>query len=197
MFHEMYFYGSVRSAGGRAGPTLRSKGRVVEPLSLQHHHLPGVTVIRVGGELDAATASSLEDRGRRVYRSGDQLVFDLTETTFIDCGGLRALIRAHHLVRPSGGLVRVAGLRPAVAKVVALADVRAVLLVHASVEQAIKVALMNRPGVLTGHQRRRRNRSSRQLNVPGAGLGEGSGRHGARSRRARSPRVPWVSSCRG
>jgi len=137
-------------------------------LTLQHHHRADVDVISVGGELDLLTGGRLEECIRRVYRPGTQLIFDLAETGFVDCSGLRALIRAQHLARSSGGVVRLAALRRGPAKVVALADVGAWLPVHVSLEQAIKAATQSADGALT---RRRTRLGDRYLLETDSGAG--------------------------
>lgn len=113
----------------------------MEALALTHHRLPGVTVIAVGGEVDLSTAGRLEDFFRQVYRPGDQMIFDLTETGFIDCSGIRVLVRAHHDVRRGGGSVRLAGLRPGPGKVARLTKLGDLMPVHTELAHAIGAAV--------------------------------------------------------
>lgn len=112
----------------------------MEPLDLIHHHVPGMTVIAVRGELDLLTAGRLEDFFRRVYRPGDQMIFDLAGTGFIDCSGIRALIRAYHDVRRAGGSVHLSGLRPGPAKVVRLTRLGDLMPLHPGLAHAIGAA---------------------------------------------------------
>jgi anti-sigma B factor antagonist len=113
----------------------------MEPITLACHHLPAVTVIKVGGELDLMTADTLQERSREVCRPGDQVVFDLTETTFMDCSGVRALLRARQHVHQEGGSVRLSGLQSGPAKIIAITHADQCLPVHDSLEQAVGIAL--------------------------------------------------------
>jgi anti-anti-sigma factor len=99
-----------------------------------------VTVVGVHGELDLQTTALIEESLQRLWRPGDELIVNLAKTTFIDCSGLRALIRAHHHVRQGGGLVRLAALQPAPAKIIQLAELDTVLSVHPSLRHAIRAA---------------------------------------------------------
>jgi anti-sigma B factor antagonist len=64
----------------------------------------GATV-SVRGELDAATAPDLADVCHSVHAAGARdLVIDLTDTSFLDSSGLRALIEAHRLFSERGNL---------------------------------------------------------------------------------------------
>jgi anti-sigma B factor antagonist len=105
------------------------------------HHLPGVTVITVGGELDVVTAGPLEAFVRETYRPGDQVVFDLTDMTFMDASGVRVLLRAHHEARRDGSTVRLAALQPGPARVITTTKIDTYVPVHASLEQALSIAL--------------------------------------------------------
>jgi len=55
-------------------------------------------VLHVSGELDVATAPDLDARmGRAVaLRHGDGLVLDLSAVTFVDCAGLRPVLRGRN-----------------------------------------------------------------------------------------------------
>jgi WhiB family redox-sensing transcriptional regulator len=50
-----------------------------------------VSLISVGGDVDITNAGRLANDIARSCRSGDEVVFDLTEPTFLDCSGLRVL----------------------------------------------------------------------------------------------------------
>ncbi|MEU8247702.1 STAS domain-containing protein [Nonomuraea sp. NPDC048916] len=105
-------------------------------------HLPGVTVIAVGGELDATNASRLEsfiDESRR--RPDDHLVFDLTEMCFLDSSGLRVLLNAYTYGTRQGGSVRLAALRPMPARMVQITRIDAHLPVHPTVAEALTTVL--------------------------------------------------------
>lgn len=62
-------------------------------LKVQVERLPGEHVVRVRGELDAATAATLQARlADTVERAEGRIVIDLTEVPFVDSSGLGALV---------------------------------------------------------------------------------------------------------
>ena len=82
-----------------------------EELSLERELLLEVerrgvaATVSVRGELDAATAPDLADLCHSVHADGARdLVIDLTDTSFLDSSGLRALIEAHRLFSSDGNL---------------------------------------------------------------------------------------------
>jgi anti-sigma B factor antagonist len=69
----------------------------------------GSTLVRIAGDLDAATAPDLADLCRSVHAHGDRdVVIDLTDTSFLDSSGLRALVGARRLFGDGGGSLRLA-----------------------------------------------------------------------------------------
>ena len=71
----------------------------VEQLPPQH----GVHVLRVTGELDVLTAQPLHERVTALAH-GRPLVLDLTDLTFVDSSGVRAVNRLARTQVASGGL---------------------------------------------------------------------------------------------
>jgi anti-sigma B factor antagonist len=64
-----------------------------------------VATVSVKGELDASTAPDLAGLCHDVHDAGARdLVIDLTDTSFLDSSGLRALIEAHRLFTDGGNL---------------------------------------------------------------------------------------------
>jgi anti-anti-sigma factor len=61
-------------------------------------------VLRIKGELDAYTAPGVEEHISRLLDGGARtLVLDLSETTFLDSSGLRAILTAHRRVTEGDG----------------------------------------------------------------------------------------------
>ena len=78
----------------------------------------GAVTIKVGGELDIATAPALESALGDVFSQGDGPVeLDLAEVPFIDSTGLRCLLGARRRSQESGRPLRLRGLQPRVARV--------------------------------------------------------------------------------
>lgn len=73
-------------------------------------------VVRVRGEVDIATAHELGDHLSRLPGSAS-IEVDLTETTFLDCSGIRVLLLALHRAVREGGDVTATGATGIVARV--------------------------------------------------------------------------------
>jgi stage II sporulation protein AA (anti-sigma F factor antagonist) len=83
-------------------------------------HVGDPARVAVVGDLDLAGASLLEGLVRRLARRGRDLVVDLEEVAFIDCGGLGALLRIRRLTESRGGSFRLEHVAPAVRRVIEL-----------------------------------------------------------------------------
>jgi anti-sigma B factor antagonist len=68
-------------------------------------HRDGTTVtLSVRGELDAYGAPNLEQMGTQLFTDGaEQLVLDLSKTSFLDSSGLRAILTLHRRVENDRG----------------------------------------------------------------------------------------------
>jgi anti-anti-sigma factor len=78
-------------------------------------------VVRIAGDLDLSTAGDLA-RLLELECPGDaDLVIDLSGVTFLDCAGLRVLLRARARVDGGGGSLRLVPGPPAVQRVMGLA----------------------------------------------------------------------------
>ncbi len=79
----------------------------------------GRVVVRLAGELDAATAPRLHDVLIDLIDGGTTAVLDvdLAELDFIDSTGLGTIVRARQRIRAHGGDLRLCHPRPSVAKV--------------------------------------------------------------------------------
>ncbi|NUR84742.1 MAG: STAS domain-containing protein [Nonomuraea sp.] len=112
------------------------------PPTFACQHMPGVTVISVAGDLEAANADRLDafiTRTRR--RPGDHVVLDLSEVPFMAQSGLRVLLNVRALTRRHGGDLHLAALQESPDRLLDTTGARPVLTVHHSVEQAILAAL--------------------------------------------------------
>jgi stage II sporulation protein AA (anti-sigma F factor antagonist) len=78
----------------------------------------------VEGELDLASATELEALIERELSSGKRVVLDLSMLGFIDCSGLRAILRATEEAQRNGGeLLRTASLPDQARRLIELAGV--------------------------------------------------------------------------
>jgi anti-anti-sigma factor len=98
-------------------------------------------VVTVGGELDLMTAGELEGFVLGACRPGDHVVLDLADVSFLDCSGLRALLRVHHQVRRWGGVSRLAAPPPVAGRVLTITGVDRCIPVYAGRDEAVDAAL--------------------------------------------------------
>lgn len=76
-----------------------------QALSLDVQQFGTGAIIRVCGELDAYSAPRLEELGSGLIAdSVGELVVELSETSFLDSSGLRAILTLHQRVGNDGGV---------------------------------------------------------------------------------------------
>jgi anti-sigma B factor antagonist len=98
----------------------------------------------VGGELDLMTAGQLEAFALGACRPGDQVVLDLADVSFLDCSGLRALLRVHHQVRRWGGVSRLVAPAPVAGRVLEITGVDRCMPVYAGRDETVDAAVAAR-----------------------------------------------------
>ena len=75
----------------------------VDQFDLEYEHRDGRVVVRLSGELDAATAPRLHSRlTDNAHTDVRQVVIDLEAVEFIDSTGLRALLQSREHVVAAG-----------------------------------------------------------------------------------------------
>lgn len=77
-------------------------------------------VLHLRGDLDVATASTLEDEVASLGHP-ESIVLDLTDLVFLDSSGITAIIRLHRLCGSRGGRLAVRRPQPFVADILRLA----------------------------------------------------------------------------
>ena len=91
-------------------------------LFLTQRRLRGCAVLLVRGEIDIATVEHLERTASRLLENADgRLVLDLSETTFMDLSGVRAIERLSRLASDTDGSFVVIAGTPGVRRILALA----------------------------------------------------------------------------
>ncbi|MEV0381497.1 STAS domain-containing protein [Nonomuraea sp. NPDC050643] len=107
-------------------------------MKLTSRHLPGVTLITLSGEVDAATSGYLETYVDRVRRDlHEHLIIDVSRLTFLDSSGLAVLLAAATLARAHGAALHLAGLQTRVARLLEITGAWRAVTVYDHVEQAI------------------------------------------------------------
>lgn len=102
----------------------------------------GTHVVAVRGELDLHTVPELK-RTLAELEGVDSpyVIVDLTRATLVDSSSLSALLEAARSVRASGGEVVVSCRDRSIRKVFAITGVDRLILIHASLEEAVQQAL--------------------------------------------------------
>jgi len=105
----------------KLGNSVDDEAPFARDLELEVQQQGEAATLRMRGELDAFTAPELADLCGSVYaRGGREIVIDLTDTTFLDSSGLRALIGARQLFGSDGGTVRLEHPNEAVVRLLAI-----------------------------------------------------------------------------
>ncbi|PRX12593.1 STAS domain-containing protein [Actinoplanes italicus] len=95
------------------------------------------TVVKVGGQLDMATAPELDRCIRQVADDGGlQVVLDLADVSFLDSSGLGVLLAWFKELRSAGGRLCVAAVQEIVAYVLQVAALDQVMEVYDTVGAA-------------------------------------------------------------
>jgi anti-anti-sigma factor len=89
-----------------------------------------VTVATVAGELDLATVPQLEQALEGPLRDAGRLVVDLSECSFIDSSGLRALVGARAASEAAGGSFALVTSGAELIRILAVAGLDSVFEIH-------------------------------------------------------------------
>jgi anti-sigma B factor antagonist len=91
-------------------------------------HRGGIAVISVSGSIDATTAPALATAlSGEIQQGSTRLVADFAAVAYTSSAGLRALLGALKEARQHGGDFRLAGVRPAVLRVLELSGFTSIL----------------------------------------------------------------------
>jgi anti-sigma B factor antagonist len=107
----------------------------------------GLAVVGLRGELDAADAAGVAASLAGVVGQHPDIIIDLADLAFIDCGGLWALAGAREQAGREGDGLLLAAPQRLVLRVFALSGLADVFSIHPSLEQAEAVCARSRdPG---------------------------------------------------
>lgn len=97
-----------------------------------------VYLVRVYGRLDQTLNSDLEQTLRTLLDEGHYtLVVDLSETTYINSGGLRTLVSAWRRVAREGGSLQLCGLSPRLREIFTMVGFDQVFDIHSDCQETI------------------------------------------------------------
>ncbi|TMR94113.1 STAS domain-containing protein, partial [Nonomuraea basaltis] len=113
-------------------------------LTFTHQHLPGMSVIAIGGDVDRTSSARLAAYLDQVRRPGDHVVLDLSELSFLDSSGLHVVLACARRCAAEDAGVHLAAAHGAPARLFQITGVDAHLPVHGTVEDAITAVLTGR-----------------------------------------------------
>ncbi|MEN3271582.1 MAG: hypothetical protein V7636_343 [Actinomycetota bacterium] len=91
-----------------------------------------VVTLRLAGELDVGSASTLRDEVVRLISEGrTTMAFDCSELTFVDSTGLGVLIGARARCLAANGRVSLTGVKPALQRLLAVTGIESLFLTAA------------------------------------------------------------------
>jgi anti-sigma B factor antagonist len=108
-----------------------------EALTIKVRHERGYAIVTVIGEIDIATVTRLRERLFELAASGRPLVTDLDRVSFIDSGGLSALVGAAKRTAVYGGSLRVVCARPEIRKLFRLTGLDSWIPLAFSLDEAL------------------------------------------------------------
>ena len=101
---------------------------------------PTQAIVQVAGELDCATAGQLTSALDAQLALGHRFMrLDLSSLTFLDCAGLRALVRAHNKFLHAGGTFVLTGVGHRVARLLRITRLDEALFVADGLDQPARV----------------------------------------------------------
>ncbi len=107
---------------------------------LSTRYYGGHVVVALDGELDVVDAESVMAVLAAVVARDPRIIVDLAALEFIDCCALGGLGRVRAQARQAGGDLLLAAPRGPVRRILALTGLIEVFSVHASVEDAVRIA---------------------------------------------------------
>ncbi len=109
---------------GRGKGTGMPRPQLVEPFAVATHHVGGHHHVCPAGELDVATAPTLERNLSHIqHGDAERITLDLRRLTFIDSAGLHLLERAYQRSLRNGTRLDVIAGPPAVQRTLRLAAI--------------------------------------------------------------------------
>jgi len=107
-------------------------------LSCHVEVVPEADILRIRGEVDTGTLSSLRDSLQPIIGNGRHVIVDVSELRYIDGGGLRMLSAAQQRSEARGMQVLVAGPSPFVRRVLQIVSLDGALPIFGTVAEALE-----------------------------------------------------------
>lgn len=96
----------------------------------------GVSIVKVRGEVDIATAPQLEERVMEVLSSCHDCIIDCAELDYLDSTGFHTLLYCRQEAQERGSKMALAGLKPNVERVFRITKMAEVFTIFETLESA-------------------------------------------------------------
>jgi anti-anti-sigma factor len=129
-----------------------NSGTTLNPgLDLSAHAVGGVTIAKLAGELDVASAPALREQLLSMLRPGScRLVIDLSMVSFCDASGLAVLFNTGRRARLLGGFLHLAAVSPQAAEALNITGLHRYLATFPTVQAAANGAQAAQHGKAAG-----------------------------------------------
>jgi len=100
------------------------------PLEIAKREIkPGIVVLEIKGAIHMGAASQKIEQHveQSLGRSENRMIFDLSKVTFVDSGGLGAIVRCFSKLKKAGGSLRLTGVQGMIATVMKITKVDKVI----------------------------------------------------------------------
>lgn len=104
-------------------------------------HVAGTAVVTLQGEVDLQNSPDLRKELLAWLAARKDVVVDLSGVVYIDSSGIASLVEAYQTARHQGGNFSLAAVSPAALRVLKLARLDEVFVIHDGVEQALTGAI--------------------------------------------------------
>jgi len=108
-------------------------------VEIKIHHVEGVAVISIKGELDAKSSPELTQFFNNQFEEGHvNFVTDLQELKYSSSAGIRIFLGSARDSRQKGGDLRIAAVQPQVDKIFKLSKFDRIVKIFQTVDEAVK-----------------------------------------------------------
>jgi anti-sigma B factor antagonist len=115
-----------------------------EPLTIEVRHEQDYGIVTVAGEIDIATVTRLRERLFDIAASGNPLVVDLDQVSFIDSVGLSVLVGTANRAVAHGGSLQVACAQPKIRQLLRLTGLDRRIPLASTLDEALEALAAGR-----------------------------------------------------
>lgn len=119
------------------------------PLQIARKEIkPGIIVLEIEGAIHMGPASQKIEQHveQALGRNENRMIFDLSKVTFVDSGGLGAIVRCFSKLKKSGGSLRLTGVKGSTATVIKITQVDKLIEIFPTTVEAAENFLLEAEG---------------------------------------------------